>query len=108
MSLTETIDRIIDSNANRPKLPRSRKHSTRYVVSVRFPDGSTQFLTGHKANENFDTVCTFSDDPEDAISSSTAETLLIGWPYLLWRHAANTGQRIQATIHKLCDVPEFD
>lgn len=88
-------------------MKRARKHP--FVISVRHPDGTTNYLAGHgsKDGKGCETVCLFTTSAEDAVSSMSPDTLHCGWPYLLAAHCRTMGVKIQAVIHQVNKAPVF-
>jgi len=89
------------------KKKRARKYP--FVVSVRHPDGTINYLAGHgsKDGRGLETVCLFTNNPDAAISANTADVLACGWPYLLGSHCRTMGIKLQAVIHQTNENPKF-
>ena len=80
-----------------------------FVISFRQPDGKVQFLAGHgsKDGKGMETVCLFTDDVEEAVSSMSSENMGFGWPSLLSSHCRTMGIKAQAVIHQTNESPAF-
>jgi len=81
-------------------MKRARKYP--FVMSVRHPDGTVNYLAGHgsKDGKGLETVCLFTDDVDEAIQSMTKDNLLCGWPELLSAHCRTMGCKLTAAVHQ--------
>lgn len=81
-------------------MKRARKHP--FVISVRHPDGTINYLAGHGSRDGkgLETVCLFTDDVDEAISSLSRVSIEMGWPYLLSAHCRTMGVKLTAVIHQ--------
>ena len=83
-------------------MKRARKYP--FVMSVRHPDGTINYLAGHgsKDGKGMETVCLFTDDVEQAVSSLTHGGMMFGWPSLMSSHCRTMGIRVTAVVHQTC------
>ncbi len=89
------------------QVTKARKYP--FVISVRFDNGDTKYLAGHgsKDGKGMETICLFTDNPDDAISSMSRDVMLMGWPMLLSSHCRTMGIRAQAVVHQTNEEPEW-
>ena len=73
-----------------------------FAIFVRHPDGTVNFLAGHGSldGRGMETVCLFTDDPAEAVTSASRDVLLMGWPSLLSSHCRTMGIKLQATVQR--------
>lgn len=88
-------------------MKRARKHP--FVISVRHPDGTVNYLAGHgsKDGAGLETICLFTSNAAEAVQSMSGDILTVGWPYLLAAHCRTIGGKIQAVIHQVNETPVF-
>lgn len=86
---------------------KARKHP--FVISVKHPDGTVNYLAGHgsKDGKGMETVCLFTDDTHEAVSSLSRDVMAMGWPYLLSSHCRTMGVKLTAVIHQVNQTPVF-
>jgi len=86
---------------------KARKHP--FVISVKHPDGTSNYLAGHgsKDGAGMETVCLFTDNPDEAVSSLSRDVMFCGWPMLLSSHCKTMGVKLVAVVHQTNQTPIF-
>jgi hypothetical protein len=81
-----------------------------FVISVRQPDGTTEYLAGHgsKDGKGLETVCLFTSNVDNAVSSMSRDNMFCGWPMLLSSHCRTMGVKLQAVVHQTNETPDFE